>query len=920
MSGGLIASSLVRRTVAACAWAVLLVAGVSLPRIALAAPEIRAELDSDIVALGDSASISFQASAEDVDVDAPDPGVPGAVRVDQTSVGPVHSISIINGVRTDRRGIRATWVVTPTKVGTFRITPSVVIGAKRMRARPLELRVVPPGKAPQKQNRVKRGQPNLFDPFADPFGQDPFAGQNPLQGFFDLDDPLSGARPGANPDPGLAKVDAPRGRIAFLHAEVDKTQAVVGEQVTYSVYLYVDAEQAEPRFEDIHESGTSDFLRQAIVPEDKLPKVLGHAPIAGRLWVAKLLRKVALFPLKTGTLVITPMQVRISSGRTQAALRESERLTVDVSEPPAAGRPPGSVLGNVGKYALHATVAPREIEAGGAISVELELEGTGNLPSSLTPPPRKGLEWLPPEVKSAIAPDDQGQIGGRRTFTYIVRAHEPGTVDLGEIAVPFFDPATRRYDVARAALGSVVVKPGGPRTDDAPTQVLEGLPRPRLELDPARKRGESGGALVDRPAFWAVWLAAPVLALAFVLGSRGASSLRARRAAAKDDPKRKLRGELEAAERALKAGDAKAADAALVRFVEESVKERVGVAIRALEQSRVTSELVRVGVAADVADALAKVLGDAATARFAPGGGSTAEVQERLRAARAAVDRLERGARRGARGAATGAAVLLVIATSAFASPARADETDERFGKAANALSQGKPEIAIAELEALADRGVVDAHASFDRGLAYAERVRLGGAQPGDLGRAVHGFEEARRLTSDGSLRRDAENALRVLRTEIARQRARNQAVELESRALSDSVASLLDADGWGLFACITSVLLSAAGLFAYRLRGADGSAARRLRTGALVVVALALPLSGIAAWLARARVGERDRTFAVVIAPEARLGAGPGSTPLPEGAIVEVTGREGGRTVIRWGLDTETVSPNSIRLLSRGP
>lgn len=884
------------------------------PRLAWAAPEIRAELDSDIVALGDSASVSFQASAEDVDVDAPDPGVPGAVRVDQTSVGPMHTISIINGVRTDRRGLRATWVVTPTKVGTFKITPSVVIGGKRVRARALELRVVPQGKAPQKQNRVKRGPPSLVDPFSDPFG-DPLA-QNPLQGFFDLDDPLAGARPGLLADPNLAKVDAPRGRIAFLHAEVDKPRAVVGEQVTYSVYLYVDAEQAEPRFEDIHESGTSDFLRQAVVPEDKLPKVLGPTSIAGHVWVAKLLRKVALFPLKTGALAITPMQVRISSGRTQGALRESEALRVEVSEPPLDGRPPGAVLGNVGKYKLTATVTPREIEAGGALSVELELEGTGNLPSSLPLPPRKGVEWLPPEVKSAIAPDDQGQIGGRRTFTYIVRAHDAGTVDLGEITVPFFDPSAHRYDVARAALGSVVVKPGGTRTDDAPTLVLEGLPRPRLELDPRRKSGDAGPSFVERPTFWWAWLASPVLALAFVLGSRGARALSARRAAAKDDPRRKLRDEVESIERALKSGDAKAADAAVVRYVEECVAQRVGIAIRALEQGRIASELTRAGVDAEVAGSLAKVLGDAATARFAPSGGSAEDARARFRAARAAVERLGNAARR----AAATTAVLLLVAASLVARPCRADETDDRFGKAAHALEQGKPEIAIGELEALADRGVIDAHASFDRGLAYAERVRLGGAQPGDLGRAVHGFEEARRLTRDGELRRDADRALRVLRTEIARQRARNQAVELESLALSDSLAAFLDADGWGLFACATALLLSVAGLFANRLRGETSSAAKRLRTGAFLVGAIALPMSVTAAWLARTRASERVRTFAVVIAPEARLGTGPATTPLPEGAIVEVTGREGGRTVIRWGLDTEAVSPASIRLLAHAP
>ena len=44
---------------------------------------------------------------------------------------------------------------------------------------------------------------------------------------------------------------------------------------------------------------------------------------------------------------------------------------------------------------------------------------------------------------------------------------------------------------------------------------------------------------------------------------------------------------------------------------------------------------------------------------------------------------------------------------------------------------------------------VVDAAASYDRGLAYAMRVRIGAEVPGDLGRAAQGFEEARELSRE---------------------------------------------------------------------------------------------------------------------------------------------------------------------------
>ncbi len=73
------------------------------------------------------------------------------------------------------------------------------------------------------------------------------------------------------------------------------------------------------------------------------------------------------------------------------------------------------------------------------------------------------------------------------------------------------------------------------------------------------------------------------------------------------------------------------------------------------------------------------------------------------------------------------------------------------FESATKALHEGRAGDAIGAFETLADEGVVDAVASYDRGLAYAMRVRIGAEVPGDLGRAAQGFEEARDLSRDPS-------------------------------------------------------------------------------------------------------------------------------------------------------------------------
>lgn len=59
---------------------------------------------------------------------------------------------------------------------------------------------------------------------------------------------------------------------------------------------------------------------------------------------------------------------------------------------------------------------------------------------------------------------------------------------------------------------------------------------------------------------------------------------------------------------------------------------------------------------------------------------------------------------------------------------------EERYGEA------------IREAEAAADRGIIDADLSFNRGLSYLRRAGTSAAEPGDLAQAAAGFAEALEL------------------------------------------------------------------------------------------------------------------------------------------------------------------------------
>jgi hypothetical protein len=243
------------------------------------------------------------------------------------------------------------------------------------------------------------------------------------------------------------------------------------------------------------------------------------------------------------------------------------------------------------------------------------------------------------------------------------------------------------------------------------------------------------------------------------------------------------------------------------------------------------------------------------------------------------------------------------------------------FASGAAAVRDGRPADAIASLEALADLGVVDAAASYDRGLAYATRVRIGAEVPGDLGRAVHGFEEALELSHDRQLSEDASRALAVVRSEVARRRARaGEPVEVDpGRSLSTTLVRLLGEDVWSAIAVASSVAL-AAGLFARWL-----GKVRRARISGGVTAGVAGPLLAVAAAMTLAARHDRIHVReAVVVAANARpmnergmpLPAG---TPLPEGARVEIVYEGGGFSRVRFGTIEARIASSALRPIERG-
>jgi hypothetical protein len=435
---------------------------------------------------------------------------------------------------------------------------------------------------------------------------------------------LPNVQPQEDPDtgprlePALALPAAPDPSV-FIRVVPDKKSVVVGQQVSLSLYVYFNVARVEPV--GTHDAPIPDFLRYPTLDSGTEKAVT--AMVGGTRFTVKRTEQLALFPLHAGDLHTGRWRWEFRLGRSrQAVERASEDLVIHVTEPPRAGRPVGYALGDVGQLSLSASVDPRTVPQGGEVAVRLQLSGTGNLPEKLRIPERTGLEWLDPEKKESIEPQG-GVIGGWRSFGYVVRVKDSGTIDLGEVTLPYWDPVADRYKVARAVLGKIQVTPTVPAVDPTTKELVDQpAPDPFLSLPAARASlgpwAPPAARRLEGPRMWWIIAAPPLLVGAVSAGAGTLRRARARRAIAREDPATLSRSALAEAHRAEGAGDGKALAAALERAIHLAVEGATGLKSRGVLVADLPAELADRGLPAALSEAVSGALSACETVRFDP--------------------------------------------------------------------------------------------------------------------------------------------------------------------------------------------------------------------------------------------------------------------------------------------------------------
>ncbi len=355
------------------------------------------------------------------------------------ATGPTTANSLVFHDGTSSRVLTLTWRLQPLAVGTARVhSGRLHLGTRAIPLPEDRLAVVAPAPAEQRESRR--------DPRAP---QDVFPGDSFDSGFT----PPRRRR--------LRPVAPPR---IYLSAEVDPAEPYVGEQVLYTLYLFIQTDVHSVYPEEL--PAFRGFWSRVVPQPDQLrPKMIFRD--GERIGRVVLLQR-ALFARRAGRIEIEPAKARLAAmmpdpgpggsplPRSREILRSSDTVTVDVRELPP---PPAGFQGAVGQITISAELDPRSLEVGDAATLSLTLAGHGHFQG--LPPPLlgelDGIRVFPPQQQSSESVERK-QVSGERSWSFVLVPERPGKWQLPPIEVPYFDPAQERYRTASATLLELAVK------------------------------------------------------------------------------------------------------------------------------------------------------------------------------------------------------------------------------------------------------------------------------------------------------------------------------------------------------------------------------------------------------------------------------------------------------------------------------
>ncbi|MBN1845839.1 MAG: protein BatD [Sedimentisphaerales bacterium] len=359
-----------------------------------------------------------------------------------------------------------------------------------------------------------------------------------------------------------------------LRVTLSRSQAYVGEAITWTVTWYLSQEARNPQFAfpvlqddrfrfydpTVEMDPAGKYYRLAVGGQEVIARA-GRGSLEGKDYYTITFSKVLVphqagrFNLPEGTVAFEALIGYRRSrslfddffsddffgqgqrGVYQKTVIPSNTLTLEVRELPREGRP-DHFAGHIGSYRLRAAATPTQATVGEPITLTVTLTGPAYLDDIELPPLNRQADLARDfKIPEEMAP---GQIQDKtKIFTQTIRATRPDVRQIPPIELAYFDPQAEEYRIARTEPIPVTIK----ATRVVTAQDAEGvvLPAAQSELKEWSQgiayNYEDLGVLENQQYGLAtlirspVWMAASLVPPAAYLGLLiGATTVRRRRA------------------------------------------------------------------------------------------------------------------------------------------------------------------------------------------------------------------------------------------------------------------------------------------------------------------------------------------------------------------------------------------------------
>jgi len=265
-----------------------------------------------------------------------------------------------------------------------------------------------------------------------------------------------------------------------LVAEVSKTAPYLNESITVLYKLYVAPNIAANILGDKQTPQYEDFWNQNIEVRAFRPQ---NAKFKGEDYRYVILKKVVLYPQKTGKLKLEPYVINLNIDvptsrydifgnrivrKVQQSITSSTRI-VNVKPLPEEGKP-ADFKGAVGDFNFSVTASKSSLDAGESLQAKVRVSGKGNLKlfelPKITVP--SSLEVYEPEHKENVRTNLAG-MQGEILDVYTIVPQYKGKYPLPEVSFSYFDPKAKTYKrlTSEQLVIDVVNGPSSVNTDTA---------------------------------------------------------------------------------------------------------------------------------------------------------------------------------------------------------------------------------------------------------------------------------------------------------------------------------------------------------------------------------------------------------------------------------------------------------------------